>query len=791
MCVRPSFVLGLCAFVFLAIPSLPRLAAAQPTTTRVSVGPANVQAAGNSADAVISDDGRWVVFTSWADNLVPDDTNGAVDVFVYDTQTAATTRVSVGPGGVQGNFDSGEPAISADGRWVAFRSAATNLVAGDTNDEADIFVHDRLTGTTTRVSVATGGAQGQSASYSPSISADGRWVAFHSDSTLVPGDTNTASDVFVHDRLTGTTTRVSVGLDGAQANAQSAGPDLSADGRWVVFGSAASNLVANDTNGEIDVFVHDRVTGQTTRVNVGPFGTQAGRPSIGQSISADGRWIAFSSMASLDFDDTNNETDVYVHDRLSGTTTRVSLGPGGVQANSSSSGPVISADGRWVGFGSLASNLVVGDSNGQPDVFVHDRQTGTTTRVSVATGDVQANGSSGGGSVSVDGRVAFASGATNLVPDDTNDRSDGFMYDRGDALCGIGVAPALAQAPATGMAGQAFVVTAAPCTWTAVSSDPSWLTVTGGSSGTGAGIVEYAVAANVGGPRIGTIAIGGFAFTVEQAGVATPAAPTGLVVYSVTGSRVTLQWRVGTGGPAPTVFQLEGGLRPGETLVSVSTGSAAPAFAFDAPTGSFYARVYALNGSARSAASNEVRIHVNAPLMPSAPAGLIGLVDGTTVSLTWTNTYAGGTPASVVLEVTGATVAQIPLGLVDHASFAGVPGGTYRVAVRAVNAAGTSERSSTLTLTVPDACPGPPAVPVNLVVSRTGTTVTASWAPDVIGPAPTSYVLIVTGSTLTSCATTERSVSGQAGPGTYVVSVVAVNACGVSAGTPMQTIVVP
>ena len=169
---------------------------------------------------------------------------------------ATTTRISVGTNGTQGNGASEAPTISADGRWVAFDSWASNLVLGDTNGDADVFIYDRQAGTTTRVSVGSGGTQANDASGASAMSADGRWVAFRSvANNLGPGDTNVWSDVFVHDRQTGTTTRVSVGPGGLQPNGFSDFPVISADGRWVGFESFANNLVANDTNDTADVFV--------------------------------------------------------------------------------------------------------------------------------------------------------------------------------------------------------------------------------------------------------------------------------------------------------------------------------------------------------------------------------------------------------------------------------------------------------------------------------------------------------------------------------------------------------
>jgi Tol biopolymer transport system component len=372
---------------------------------------------------------------SGASNLVPGDTNGCEDVFVHDRLTGQTTRVSVASDGTQGDYVSGSPSISADGRYVAFVSWASNLVPGDTNGHEDVFVHDRLTGETTRVSVASDGTQADGPSDAPSISADGRYVAFLSQaSNLVPGDTNGDWDAFVHDRLTGETARVSVASDGTQANTWVEEPIISADGRYVAFASNASNLVPGDTNDEWDVFVHDRDTGQTTRVSVASDGSDASDDSSSPSISADGRYVAFKSHArNLLPGYTSGDGDVFVRDRVAGRTTRVSVASDGTRANGSSFGPSISADGRYVAFKSYASNLVPADTNGVADVFVHDRLTGQTTRVSVASDGTEANGRSDSlkVSMSADGRyVAFVSQASNLVPGDTNGDWDVFVAAR-------------------------------------------------------------------------------------------------------------------------------------------------------------------------------------------------------------------------------------------------------------------------------------------------------------------------------------------------------------------------
>jgi uncharacterized membrane protein len=283
----------------------------------VSLDSAGTQANAGSYIPAISADGRYVAFYSAASNLVIGDTNGYSDVFVRDRQTGQTTRESVDSAGAQANSTSYYPAISADGRHIAFWSSASNLVAGDTNGKDDAFVRDRQTGQTTRVSVDSTGAQSNGHSYYTAISADGRYVAFYSDaSSLVAGDTNGYADVFVRDRQTGQTTRESVDSAGTQANNGSAYPSLSADGRYVAFRSSASDLVAGDTNGKDDVFVRDRQSGQTTRVSVDSAGTQGNNGSYNTAISADGRVVAFySSATTLVAGDSNGKDDVFVHEQ--------------------------------------------------------------------------------------------------------------------------------------------------------------------------------------------------------------------------------------------------------------------------------------------------------------------------------------------------------------------------------------------------------------------------------------------------------------------------------------------
>jgi Tol biopolymer transport system component len=427
------------------------------TTTRVSVASNGTQGNDESRWPSISADGRYVAFNSIASNLVPGDTNGYADIFVHDRQTGQIIRVSVASDGMQANERSGGASISADGRYVAFSSEASNLVPGDTNGWSDMFVHDRHTGQTSRVSLASDGTQGNIGSTGPSISADGRYVAFTSGANnLVPGDTNHSVDVFVHNRQTGQTSRVSVASGGTQANSFSDSASISADGRYVAFRSSASNLVPNDTNGWSDIFVHDRQTGETSRVSVASNGTQGNYWSWNPSISADGRYVAFESFSdNLVPDDTNGYFDVFVHDRQTGETSRISVASDGTQGNNDSQQRVsISADGRYVAFVSSASNLVPGDTNGYEDIFIHDRYMGQTSRASMDSDGTQANGSSAFPSISADGRyLAFVSAADNLVPGDTNEVSDVFVHERAVAL------PSLSINYPDGQPGSFFTVT--------------------------------------------------------------------------------------------------------------------------------------------------------------------------------------------------------------------------------------------------------------------------------------------------------------------------------------------
>lgn len=396
-------------------------------TVRASVATGGGQGNGMSETAALSSNGRVVAFHSAANNLVPGDTNGAADVFVRNLVTARTERVSVNSVGVQGNSTSLDPALSANGRFVTFYSYASNLAPGDTNGFADVFVHDRWNGTTTRVSVDSNGAQANHESRYGSISGDGRKVVFESSaSNLVQDDTNDRNDTFLRDLWSGTTVRVSVTTSGVQGNGYSdALGSISAGGGFVVFQSTASNFAPGDTNSTYDVFVRDLAAGTTECVSVTPAGSPGNGRSFGAGISGDGRWVVFESLSSnLVAGDTNGTNDIFLRDRTAGSTVRISVGPGGVQANGQSDWPTMSDDGTVVAFESGASNLVPGDSNFVRDVFVRDLLSGTNEFASVRSNGAQGHAMSQWAALSADGRtVAFHSLAA-LVPGDTNARHD-------------------------------------------------------------------------------------------------------------------------------------------------------------------------------------------------------------------------------------------------------------------------------------------------------------------------------------------------------------------------------
>jgi len=405
-------------------------------TRRVSVNSSGGQVNGLSDFSSISSNGAIVAFRSLSSTLVGGDTNGFRDAFCRGRLTTQTEIVSVDSSEHLGDEASGPQFASVDGSLIVFSSDANNLVPGDTYGQTDVFVRDRVAGTTQRVSVSSGGAQGDGPSTYGTISADGRYVAFQSSATnLVSGDTNGVGDIFVRDRLGGITVLISRGGGATPSNGWSEAPAISADGNYVVFASGATNLINGDTNGFWDVFRCFTLGGGNERISVVPglHGLQGNGNSLFPSISADGSCIAFYSLATnLTFmGDTNGVADILCRDMSATMIELVSRDAGGTAGNGASGAPSISADGIYVAFESTATNLVPGDTNGIQDIFVRNRVLGTTERVSVDTSGVQGNARSAWPSISGDGRfVAFESDSDNLVAGDTNLNTDIFVRDR-------------------------------------------------------------------------------------------------------------------------------------------------------------------------------------------------------------------------------------------------------------------------------------------------------------------------------------------------------------------------
>ena len=417
--------------------ALPTLATVVPDRTQRISAPDGTVPNGDSANPSVSSTGRLLAFDSSATNLGPPDGNGAVrDVYAFGA-TGERLLVSRAPGGPAGNGPSTDPALSGPSRRIVFTSAATNLVTDDTNGRTDVFMREGE-GPIQRVSLTFDGRQANGESLSADISDNGRFVVFVSDAgNLVPGDTNGVEDVFIRDLAVGTTRRVSVRGRSVEANGRSGTPAVSPDGRFVSFESEATNLVPRDGNDTADVFLRDVSASRTARVSQSSDGDEQNRSVIQpfrqvSDVSSRGRFVAFESDATnLVAGDTNRDTDVFLADRLRGTTTRVSVKSSGVQGNNDSFSPAITPSGRYVVFQSFASNLAPVEGEGA-DIFVHDRVRDGTVIASVSsTGSprgpervrqlLQQPAISNSGQV-----VSFLSTADNLVAGDTNGLADLF-----------------------------------------------------------------------------------------------------------------------------------------------------------------------------------------------------------------------------------------------------------------------------------------------------------------------------------------------------------------------------
>ncbi len=416
---------------------------------RVSNSSTDVQ--GNNAatsTVAISANGRYVVFSSSASNLVENDTNGVVDIFVRDMQTGTVQRVTTNAAGVEANGTStfNSHAISADGRFIAFSSFASNLVAGDTNDAREVFVKDMQTGAVLRVATDAAGNQFTSNQESPAasasyanISADGKHVVFASNATtLVANDSNGQRDLFIKHLLTGAIERVNTSATGVQAVdgillLDTGAPTLSGDGRYVVFESTDATLVAGDRNASPDVFLKDTQTGAIQIISSNGKGEQGNTNSWAATITADGSKVVFISSASnLVSGDTNGRYDVFMKNLSDGNIIRVNTDSAGNQMvgnYSLTEAASISNDGKYVVFNSSSNALVPGDNNTQTDTFIKNTETGAIQRANLDNLGLEANSGHIGADavISGDGRyVSFQSSASNLVENDTNNFRDIF-----------------------------------------------------------------------------------------------------------------------------------------------------------------------------------------------------------------------------------------------------------------------------------------------------------------------------------------------------------------------------
>lgn len=721
----------LAAAVLFSVFVVPPANAAWSAVERVSEGTGSVEGNAASGSPSISWDGRYVAFSSAATNLVGSDANGVSDIFVQDRTTGSTSRVSVATGGGEANGASSGPSISGDGRYVAFTSDADNLVSGDTNAYSDVFIHDTTTGVTERTSTSTAGDGGNLPSGAASVSWNGRFVAYYSlASNLVAGDTNGWWDVFVKDRNNGYTERVSVSSGGGESNGMSHEPAISFDGRYVAFASASTNLAVGDTNATDDIYLRDRIGGTTERISVASDGSNTDAGSYKPSISYDGKFVAFESLATnVVVSDTNGTWDVFVRDRDAAGNERVSVAADGSQAQGNTRGRAISWDGRRVTFNSTGSMVVPGDTNLVRDAFVRDRLAATTSRLS-ASGAVEVSAEAFDAVIAGDGRSAgfTTAGDFPAVIVDTNGVDDAYVADSGDAPLtstpSPGSLPELTPGPPpvapSGLGATAASDSQVDLTWSDNSSDETLFKIER-RQGLGTYAFVADVATNVTSyADTGLAGATGYTYRVRAANpdarsgysneaTATtfpsipPDSPSDLTASAVTGIQIDLSWADNSSGETGFKIERRSGADPYAEVGAVTPDVAAFSDIGLVPLTSYWYRVKAAGFVGDSGYSNETSATTLPDVPPTSPSGLQALTTTADQAyLVWSDASSNETGFEIERAGPGgsfALIATVGPNVEQYVDMALISATPYRYRVRATNTGGPSGYTASATAT--------------------------------------------------------------------------------------------